>query len=76
MAQKKGFLGSIFSRQKGGCCDIRIEEIPDQVEEQDKETNYSWRCCTPKPLNGNVGRTQDKKNNEGGCCCCNGPEGE
>lgn len=75
MAQKKGFLGSIFSKRKESCCDIRIEEIPEQNDHQDKEANDDGCCYTPKPSAGEAVE-KHKEKNEGRCCCCNGPKRE
>jgi len=55
MAQeKKGIFARLFGQQKsGGCCSVRIEEIPEEEEDkasrQVRSTGSSCSCCGPAP---------------------------
>lgn len=36
MAEKKGFFSRLRSRKKGCCCNIRIEEIGEEVAKEEQ----------------------------------------
>ena len=49
--KKKGILGGLFGtkKEKGGCCDIELEEVPEDKEEKTNENEASKKdnnsCC-------------------------------
>ncbi|MBC7343755.1 MAG: hypothetical protein H5U02_15140 [Clostridia bacterium] len=51
MAEKKGLLSRIFGKQGSGCCDVRIEEIPEEENrEQATGKNFGGSCCCGGPV--------------------------
>jgi hypothetical protein len=42
--EKNGMFSKLFGGKKSGCCEMKIEEMP---EEPEKETATSNSCCTP-----------------------------
>ncbi|WP_156936270.1 hypothetical protein [Clostridiisalibacter paucivorans] len=48
--KKKGILGGLFTKkEKGGCCDIELEEVAEDMDEKIKENEGSKKdnnsCC-------------------------------
>ncbi len=45
--KKDGFLKRLFGGNKGGCCDVKIEEIKEDVSEEKMKSDSPSSCCTP-----------------------------
>ncbi|MBC7341162.1 MAG: hypothetical protein H5U02_01685 [Clostridia bacterium] len=51
MAEKKGLLSRIFSKQGSDCCNVRIEEIPEEENQKQGEgKNLGGSCCCGGPV--------------------------
>jgi len=44
--KKDGLLKRLFGGKKTGCCDIKIEEVEQQTDEEKPESASSSGCCS------------------------------
>ncbi|MBC7346908.1 MAG: hypothetical protein H5U00_05550 [Clostridia bacterium] len=60
--QRKGFWSRLFGGGQGGCCNVRIEEIPEEGQTEVKPAARESCCCGPTAgASGDEAKPGDRK---------------